>query len=67
MCWMGPPKHIDEAFENFKAFKAFVENESDWKIECLRSDRGGEFILNEFFEFCEQHGIKGQSFIARTQ
>ena len=38
MCWIGLLKHKDEAFEKFKAFKSLVENESDQKIECLRSD-----------------------------
>jgi len=36
------------------------------KIKCLRSDRGGEFISDEFFDFCEQHGIKRKFFVART-
>ena len=29
MCWIGLLKHKDEAFENFQAYKALVENESD--------------------------------------
>ena len=66
MCWIGLLKHKDEAFEKFQAFKALVENESDRKIKCLRSDRGGEFISDEFFDFCEQHGIKRQFSVART-
>eukprot|EP00253_Pinus_taeda_P003026 PITA_03026 len=66
MCWIGLLKHKDEAFEKFQAFKALVENESNQKIKCLRSDRGGEFISDEFFNFCEQHGIKRQLSIART-
>eukprot|EP00253_Pinus_taeda_P027603 PITA_27603 len=66
MCWIGILKHKDEAFENFKAFKALVENESDCKIKCLRSDRGGEFTSDEFFNFCEKHGIKRQFSTART-
>eukprot|EP00253_Pinus_taeda_P021733 PITA_21733 len=66
MCWIGLLKHKDEEFEKFKAFKSLVENESDRKIKCLRFDRGGEFISNGFFDFCEQHGIKRQLFVART-
>ena len=38
MCWIGLMKHKDEAFEKFKSFKALVENESDRRIKCLRSD-----------------------------
>lgn len=66
MCWIGLLKHKDEAFEKFKAFKDLVENESDRKIKCLKSDRGGEFTLDEFFDFCEEHGIKRQFSTART-
>jgi transposase InsO family protein len=43
-----------------------VENETDLKIKCLRSERGGEFISNEFEDFCETHGIKRHFSIART-
>ena len=53
MCWIGLLKHKDEAFDKFKLFKALVENELDLKIKCLRSDRGGEFISDNFFNFCE--------------
>jgi transposase InsO family protein len=43
-----------------------VENEMDSIIKCLRSDNGGEFILKEFMDYCNNHGIKRQFFIART-
>ena len=56
MCWISLLKHKDEAFEKFKIFKALVENELDLKIKCLRSDRGGEYILDELFDFSEHHG-----------
>eukprot|EP00253_Pinus_taeda_P004698 PITA_04698 len=65
-CQIGLLKHKDEAFENFQAFKALVETESDRKIKCLRSDRGGEFILDELFDFCEQHGIEREFSTTRT-
>ena len=41
ICWISLLKHKDEAFENFKIFKALVENELDIKIKCIRSDRRG--------------------------
>eukprot|EP00253_Pinus_taeda_P010465 PITA_10465 len=66
MCWIGILKHKYEAFEKFKAFKDLVENESNRKIKCLRSDRGGEFTLDEFFDFYEQQGIKRKFSTART-
>jgi len=58
MCWIGLSKYKDESFDKFKVLKYLVESESDLKIKCLRSDKGGEYISNEFFDFCEQHGIK---------
>ena len=64
--WLGLMKHKDEAFEKFKSFKALVENESGYKIKCLRSDRGGEFTSNDFFDFCEEHGIRREFSTART-
>ena len=32
----------------FKTFKSLVENETDLKIKCLRSNREGEFTSYEF-------------------
>jgi len=43
-----------------------VENESERKIKCLKSNGGGEFTSDEFFDFCEQHGIQRESSTART-
>eukprot|EP00253_Pinus_taeda_P001594 PITA_01594 len=66
MCWIGLMKYKDEAFEKFKSFKALVENELDRRIKCLRFDRGGEFTSDEFFDFCEEHGIRREFLAART-
>jgi hypothetical protein len=37
-----------EEFINFKIFKEMVEKKMDWRIKCLRSNNGGEFISKEF-------------------
>jgi transposase InsO family protein len=66
MTWVTFLKEKYEEFEKFKAFKALVENKTDLKIKCLRSNRGGEFISNEFEEFFEFHGIKSHFSSART-
>jgi transposase InsO family protein len=59
-------KNKSESFENFKIYKEMVENEMDSRIKCLRSDNGGEFTSKEFMDYCRNHGIKRQFFIART-
>ena len=47
-----------DAFEKFKWYLARVEKETGKILKCLRSDRGGEFISNEFNNFCIERGIK---------
>nr|GEV17080.1 putative RNA-directed DNA polymerase [Tanacetum cinerariifolium] len=49
-----------QALESFKVFKAKVETESGKKIKALRTDRGGEYLSNDFIDFCKQNGIKRQ-------
>ena len=51
----------DEAFGMFLKYKAEVENQLNKKIKRLRSERGGEYELKQFNEFCEQHGIIHES------
>ena len=43
--------------KTFKNFKAFAENQSGKKLKALRTDRGGEFLSNEFIVFCDENGI----------
>ena len=45
----------------FKIYKAEVENQFGKKIKALRSDRGGEYFMHDFNNFCEEHGIIHQS------
>ena len=46
--------------ETFKKFKAFVENQSGKKLKARRSDRGGEFLSNEFIVFCDANRLHRQ-------
>jgi transposase InsO family protein len=38
-------------------YKAEVENQLERKIKHVRTDHGGEYFLNLFTLFCEEHGI----------
>ena len=53
-------KYKSEAFEKFKEFKNEVENQLDRKIKVLRSDRGGEYLSDEFKDFLKECGIVSQ-------
>ena len=53
-------KEKSEAFHKIKWYLARVEKEIGKRLKCLRSDRGGEFISNEFNNFCIERGIKSQ-------
>ena len=57
-------KQKSQAFDVFKSFKAMAEKESNIFIKVLRSDRGGEYMSNEYMEFCKYHRIK-RKFTAR--
>ena len=55
-----------DAFQNFKWYLARVEKEIGKSLKCLRSDRGGEFIYEEFNTFCNDKGIKRHMLAPRT-
>ena len=50
-------RYKSEAFEKFKDFKAEVENQLNKSIKSLRSDRGGEYLSNEFQDYLRENGI----------
>jgi transposase InsO family protein len=56
-CYVYLLKIKDEAFNYFKTYKAEVENQLERKIKRLKSDRGGEYLSNVFYEICVEHGI----------
>ncbi|GLU18737.1 hypothetical protein SLE2022_350210 [Rubroshorea leprosula] len=56
--WVYFLKKKSEVLKCFQNFKALVEKESGFKIQALRSDRGGEFTFKEFQEFCAANGVR---------
>ena len=53
-------RHISKSFEKFKEFKNKVENQLDKKIKALQSDRGGEYLSQEFEDLLKECGIISQ-------
>ena len=58
--WVYFLKHKSDAFSCFQQFKALVENQSGQCIKILRTNRGGEYVSNEFLDFCKTHGMHKQ-------
>ncbi|GJZ00853.1 retrotransposon protein, putative, ty1-copia subclass [Tanacetum coccineum] len=50
-------KHKHEVFETFKVFQKEVENQLGKTIKSLHSDRGGEYMSQEFLDHLKEHGI----------
>ena len=54
-------KTKDQVFEAFKRYKAYAENHLDTKIQCLRNDKGGEYMsLNYLLDnrITRQHTVR---------
>ncbi|KAL4295708.1 hypothetical protein GQ457_12G031050 [Hibiscus cannabinus] len=52
--------HKSEALEKFKEFKNEVHNQHAKSIKALRSDRGGEYLSQDFDELLKECGIVSQ-------
>ena len=59
-------KHKYETFEMFKIFKNEVQNQLGKSIKTLRSDRGGEYLSQEFTDYLRECGIVSQMTPPRT-
>ena len=55
--WSFLLKEKSEAFEKFRDCNALVKQESGANIKTFRTDRGGEFVSQEFQDFCGKEGI----------
>jgi transposase InsO family protein len=56
--WICPMKSKSEVFSHFLKLKNRMENETNRKIRCLRSDGGQEYFSTEFKAFLEEKGIR---------
>ncbi|KAI3523596.1 hypothetical protein L1887_01838 [Cichorium endivia] len=56
--WVYLLKTKDEAFQVFKNFRNLVENETGEKLKVFRTDRGGEFLSNQFTTYCKETGLE---------
>ena len=59
-------EHKDQTFDMFKEFMALVKNQTNLNIKMLRLDNRGEYVSNEFIDFCAKHEIKRQFTIPYT-
>ena len=55
--WIYFMRHKSETFSKFTEWKAEVENQTNRKLKCLRSDNGGEFTYTPFLDLCKSEGI----------
>ena len=53
-------RHKSESFEKFKEFQNEVQNQLGKSIKALRSDRGGEYLSQEFSDHLRDCGIVSQ-------
>ena len=53
-------RHKSESFEKFKLFKNEVQNQLGKNIKTLRSDRGGEYLIQNFNDHLKDCGIVSQ-------
>ena len=56
--WIYFLKTKDEAFQKFEEWKTLVENQTQKKLKCLRTDNGLEFCNNLFDKLCKDTGVK---------
>lgn len=50
-------QHKNQAAKTFETFKAFVEKQTEKTIKCLRSDRGKEYVNEEFKNILQKASV----------
>ena len=55
-CWVYLMKHHFDFFNIYNMFCAFVKTQHNVVIKCFRSNLGGEYTSNKFFELLSSDG-----------
>jgi transposase InsO family protein len=55
-----------ESLDYFKTFVTHVENETNFRLKCVRTDNGTEFLNQNFKEYLNNKGIKHQLTVPYT-
>ena len=58
--------HKSEALECFRKYLSLVENQLNSKVKALRTDRGREYLSEQFKTLCDKKGIARQLTIPGT-
>ena len=58
--------HKSDALDCFKRYTNLVENQLNVKIKTLGTDRGREYLSDQFKSFCDEKGIARQLTIPYT-
>jgi transposase InsO family protein len=56
--WVYLLKLKSGVFDKFLAYKALVEKQSGHQIQRLRTNNGGEYVNNNFMNYCTTEGIQ---------
>jgi hypothetical protein len=65
--WIFFMRTKGQVFRRFQELKALLENQTEKKIEVLRSNNGGEYTSSEFNDFCAREGIKRELIVTTTR
>ena len=60
LMWVAMMMLKSQALSHFEKFKLLTEAKKGAKIQCLLTNRGGEFNSDEFTSFCVSHNVKRQ-------
>ncbi|WVZ87161.1 hypothetical protein U9M48_033847 [Paspalum notatum var. saurae] len=61
MTWIYLMKNKNEVLKCFQNFYAYVRNQFNTQVRCIRTDNGTEYVNNEFNSFLSSEGILHQT------